>query len=159
MVVQRKNKPDYQTEEILVLRLHAWSPWHALCTYVELTAPLAAPGFALLIVLHRPYLPLPSDTIGSLTRRELQSLGVDTSHTTRGAFVVFFCFLQLPTEVVAAVGQLENFQAFFKHYLRVGASGEARQALNEFLERTVHNYSLGSTGSRAVPHSHREPVL
>ena len=163
VVVQRKKKPDYRWEEILVLHLHAWSPWHALCTYVELTAPLVAPGSALLIALHRPYLPLTADTIGSLTRRELQRLGVDTSvfgpHTTRGAFVEFLCFLQLPSEVVAALGQWDNLEAFCKHYLRVGASGEARQALNNFLEQTVHNSSLGSRGSSAVPHTHQEPVL
>ena len=57
VVVRRKNKPDYRWEEILVLRLDAWSPWHALCTYVGLTAPLAAPSSALLIALHRPYQP------------------------------------------------------------------------------------------------------
>ena len=112
VVVQRKNKPDYRWEEILVLHLHAWSPWHALCTYVELTAPLVAPGSALLIALHRPYLPLTGDTIGSLTRRELQRLGVDTSvfgpHTTRGAFVECFVVNDTDSSEGSVYVQLEE---------------------------------------------------
>ena len=102
-----------------MLRLPAWSPWQALCRYLELTAPLVAPGSALLIALHRPYQPLRSDTIGSLTRHELQRLAVNTSifglHTMRGAFLVFFGFLQLPFELGAPLGQCDNLEAFSRH--------------------------------------------
>ena len=78
VVVQRQNKPDYQWEEVLNPSLDMWSPWHALCTYVQLTSSFVPAGGFLLVALSYPYNPLSSDTIASLTRKELKRFGVDT---------------------------------------------------------------------------------
>ena len=112
-----------------------------------------------LITLKRPFTALTSNTIGSLTRAVLTKLGVDAPlgpHTTRAAFVEFPWQLELPSEVVASIGNWENLVAFSKHYLRAGASGMAKHALDSFL---VHNTSPENVGSSDVPHTHREPAL
>ena len=106
--VRRKNKSSYRWEEMLVLKDWRWCPWDPVLLYVSLTSSLVA-RTPLLITLHRPYTPLAPNTVGSLTAAELKRLGVDTSvwgaHTTRGAFLEFFRWLGLPSEVVASVGQ------------------------------------------------------
>ena len=143
-----------------MLKDRSWCPWETLLLYVRLTSSMVAPGTPLLITLHRPYTPLVPNTIGSLPAAELKSrFGIDTSvwgaHTTRGAFVEFFRWLGPPSEVVASIGQWENLEAFEKHYLRVGASGEAKKAL----DGVVHTTSHGSCCSGDVPQTHPEPVL
>ena len=137
----------------------SFCPWHVILTYVGLTKHLVAPGSPLLISLHRPFTPLTANTIGSLTSHELRTrFGVDTSiwgpHTTRGTFVDFYRKLGLPSEVVASLGQWDNLEAFGKHYLRVDASGAAKDALNDF----VHKASHGSCCSSDVPQTHQEPA-
>ena len=167
IVVKRKNKHDYRFEEVLSLKLQVWSPFHVLCQYVALTSKLVPPGGPLLVTLHRPWSGLTSNSIANLTRSELAKFGVDMSifgpHSTRGAFVELFRHLNLPSEVVACLGQWDSLEAFAKHYLRVGASGEAKQALDAFFENMetneVHNSSLGQGCSSEVPHTHQEPVL
>ena len=159
VAVRRNNKSSYRWEEVLVLKDKSWCPWETLLLYVSLTSSLVAPGTPLLITLRRPYTPLAPNTVGSLTAAELKRFGIDTSvwgaHTTRGAFVEFFRWLGLPSEVVASIGQWENWNAFAKHYLRVGASGEAKKALDDVVHTTSHE----SCCSGDVPQTHQEPVL
>ena len=57
--------------------------------------------------------------------------------------------------MIAAIGQWENLVAFSKHYLRAGASGMAKRALDSFL---VHSASPENVGSSDVPPTHREPA-
>ena len=126
--------------------------------------PLGGP---LLVTLHRPWSGLTCNSIASLTRSELTKFGVDMSvfgpHSMRGAFIEHFRHLNLPSEVVACLGQWENLEAFSEHYLRVGASGEAKQSLDAFFENMqtneVHSSSLGQGCSSEVPHTSQDCVL
>ena len=105
------------------------SPLTAPCKCVQATQRFAQPKHPVLISLHHPYKPLSSNTIGSLTRKGLQPLGVDTqawgAHSTYGAFVDFYEHLDLTSEVVAEIGQWATLEAFGKHYLGLRASQEA----------------------------------
>ena len=97
----------------------------------------------MLVSLRPPYKSISRNTIGRITRDALAELGVDTSmwgpHSTRGAFVKFYKSLELPSEVVAEIGQWANLEAFAKHYLRLGAADEAASKLWKF----VHTASRG----------------
>ena len=132
VVLRRKNHRDVCWEEALSLQVNAWCP--CLCLYVSLTSKQVASGGPFLITWHMPFTALTSNTIVGLTSRELQYLAAMTSvfgpHTTRGPSVEFFRSLAHPDAVVATVGQWENMQTFLKHYLRVGAYGEAKSALD-----------------------------
>ena len=159
IVVRRKNQRNFRWEEVLVLRDTNYSPWHVLQQYVSLTSKQVPPGGPLLVTLKRPFTGLTSNTIASLVRPELKRFGVPVDvfgpHTTRGAFVDFYRQLGLPSEVVSTIGLWDNMQAFAKHYLRIGASHEAREALNSFM---VHRTSPEIVGESNVPRTHQEPA-
>ena len=107
------------------------SPWHVLLDYVRVTAPFTKPGEPVLIGLKPPYAPICANTVTSITKEALLGLGLDLgedgAHTTRGAFVGFYKYLELPSEVVAELGQWANLEAVGKHYLRLGAVDQAAQ--------------------------------
>ena len=91
--------------------------------------------------LKPPFPALSASTIGGVTKRALQRLGVPTSvfapHSTRGAAVKMFKSLGVPSEVVCELGRWKNPTAFTEHYLRLGAAEKAGWALDHFLVHRV----------------------
>ena len=89
------------------------------------------PGAPLFISLKPPFIALKANSLGSLTRRALAQLGVNTSvwkpHSTRGAGVTMLKQLGLSSEEVCEIGKWKNVAAFTSHYLRLGASTKVGQ--------------------------------
>ena len=139
--IHRKGWPQPRWEEIV--RLDACpgiSPFHLLQRYVALTAHLPADS-VVLRALKAPHPPLTSNTIGSVTRSLLSSLGVPMSvwgpHSTRGAGVLMYKQMGLSSEEVCEIGKWKNTNAFSSHYLRLGAPTRAAREL----DLMVHNVS------------------
>ena len=116
-------------------------PWSLLQKYVALTSKNATPGTNVFRSSVHPFLPLKANSIGSLTKRALAELGVDTSiwkpHSTRGAGVNMYKNLGMSSEQVCELGKWKNVAAFSSHYLRLGATNVASQKISEL----VHNVS------------------
>ena len=92
ILAQRKNQKRPQWEAIVRLDdSPSVSPYHLLKRYVSLTALLVPAGSLLLIQLKPPFSPLSANTVGSITKFFLRTLGVSTEvwgpHSTRGAGV------------------------------------------------------------------------
>ena len=140
--VRRKGKRNSLFEQVMSLPCKEVSPMHLLTRYVRLTIKKGKPRGPLLVQVYNPYGGLTSNTIAGITRRELARLGVDIEawgpHTTRGAFVDFYKRLELPSEVVAELGNWANPAAFDKHYLRLKAVDQAASKASNL----VHKASL-----------------
>ena len=153
--VQRKGKRQAGFERVIVLPNEHISPWHVLLDYVCVTAPFTKPGEPVLIGLKPPYAPICANTVTSITKEALLGLGLDLgedgAHTTRGAFVGFYKYLELPSEVVAELGQWANLEAFGKHYLRLGAVDQAAQRVSALL--CAHDLIFVLVPKRRVPYS------
>ena len=68
--VQRKCWTSHKWERVLRLpSLPHISPWHLMQKYVQLTAHLVPPGTPLLRSTSRPYFPLTSNSIASITKK------------------------------------------------------------------------------------------
>ena len=84
------------------------------------------------------------DTIGSITKRLLGTLGVPMgvygAHSTRGAGVQLYKTLGFSSEQDCELGKWKNTGAFTSHYLRLGAAKAAARTL----QTLVHNVSMGS---------------
>ena len=114
--------------------------------YVELTAHQVPPGTPVFRHLQKPFAPLKANSIGSLTKQALQTLGVNTNvwkpHSTRGAGVTMLKKFGMSSEEVCEVGKWKNANAFTSHYLRMGASEKVghhvQKVINPLL---VHNVS------------------
>ena len=78
-----------------------------------------------MLALKPPLKALTADRVGSLTRTLLRKHGIPTEfwgpHSTRGAGVLLFKKLGLPSEEVCELGKWKNINAFSAHYLRLGA--------------------------------------
>ena len=155
--VHRKQK-QVTFERVLSLPIKGISPAHLLLDYVRQTRHLVPAKEPVLVSLRPPYKSISRNTIGRITRDALAELGVDTSmwgpHSTRGAFVKFYKSLELPSEVVAEIGQWANLEAFAKHYLRLGAADEAASKLWKF----VHTASRGPWCCGDTSPTPQEPV-
>ena len=95
MLIKRKGAQHHKWEEVMeVPSTPECCPRSLLQKYVDLTQNIAAPGSVLLRALPPRYLPLKSQTIGSITKRLLSELGVPTNifgaHSTRGAGVKMY---------------------------------------------------------------------
>ena len=154
ILVKRKGWKQPRWEEVLVLDNKFISPWHLLQTYVSLTHHLP-PGSLLLRALQAPFAPLSSDRVASITKQLLQDLGVPMSmwgpHSTRGAGVQFFKHLGMSSDQVCELGQWKNFEAFQKHYLRVGAHQEARLRVQNFVHKVSHSTQAEPERSQTPP--------
>ena len=153
---RRKGWATPQWELVLELpKTPEVSPRHLLLHYVALTASLAPKNGTVLLTLSKPYGPLSSNTVGSITKRLLHTFGISTAHwgphSTRGAGVTFYRQLGLPADEVCEIGKWKSTEAFSKHYSRLGATKSARVSL----ERFVHNVSPGDC---AEPDQSRTPV-
>jgi hypothetical protein len=144
VLIQRKGWKQHKWERIISLpHLQGISPWHLLLQYVAITSHLMLPGGPLILALHTPFRPLTSNSIASLTKKLLQSYGINssiwTAHSTRGAGVFLYKALGLSGEEVCELGKWKNSQAFSNHYLRLGSFNRAEALLTSTF---VHNSSL-----------------
>jgi hypothetical protein len=128
VLLQRKGWQKPRWEEVMVLpEFPTICPWTLLRHYVELTRNLVTPGQGTFVLraLCAPFAPVCADTVGSITRRILETGGVNTRawgpHSTRGAAVRMFKDMGLSSEHVCELGQWKNVAAFTSHYLRLGA--------------------------------------
>ena len=143
ILMQRKGARQPQWERVLMLPGYPQlCPWSLLKTYVRLTQGQAAKGTPLFRSLIPPFLPLKANSIGSLTRRALMKLGVNTAfwkpHSTRGAGVAFLKELGMSSEEVCEIGKWKNVSAFTSHYLRLDAHTKVANKISAVL---VHNVS------------------
>ena len=94
IAIQRKGWTTPRWEELISLpSMEHISPWHLLKKYVHLTHGQANPGQYLFLSQIKPYKPLSADTLGSLTKKLLQGMGLPNTwgaHSTRGAAVAFY---------------------------------------------------------------------
>ncbi len=83
------------------------------------------PVGALLVSLKHPFKPLSSDSIGSITKKILESFNIPSrfwgAHSTRGAGVGLMKRLGLSSEQVCEIGKWKGVEAFIAHYQRLRA--------------------------------------
>ena len=134
------------------------SPWHVLMEYVKRTAKNVKSGDFLLWSLDGKKV-LCANTINSLTKSFLASMGIPTSHwtahSTRGAGVLFYKNRGFSAEQVCELGAWKNAQAFTSHYLRLGAAANVEKI---FSNPQVHKTSPSPTGRRLPGGTTREEV-
>ena len=109
-------------------------------------------GGPLFVALQKPFSPLTSDRLASLTKDMLQSFGISETwgpHSTRGASVAFYKRLGLPTEQVAELGKWKDIKTFSQYYLRLQAAESASLALSSF----VHTVSPLDCAEPDMSHS------
>ena len=101
-------------------------PLRLLLQYVNLTRTQCAPGTLLFRMLQPPFQPVTANTLGSITKKYLQTLGFQLSgfgpHSTRGAGVKLFKSMGMNSEEVCELGKWKNPTAFTAHYLRLGSA-------------------------------------
>ena len=161
ILMKRKGQQLAQWERLIAMPQEDLSPVHLLLKYVEMTSHLCLPGSPLLRALTPPHLPLTSNSVGRITKRVLQGMGIPMDifgpHSTRGASVKMYKSLGLSSEVVCELGKWKNAGAFTSHYLRLGAASVASEVLSNTL---VHNVSSwGSAEPERSPSPGREPDL
>ena len=142
IIIQRKGQKKPQWEPVLQLpQNQELCPWTVLKAYVAKTFGSIPNGSPALRALQPPFAPLKANTIGSITKRALTALGINTQfwkpHATRGAGVTMYKKLGLTSEQVCEIGKWKNVAAFTSHYLRLGAVNAATTTLSTL----VHNVS------------------
>ena len=140
MLTQRKNQKKPQWEALIsVSGSPSICPLTLMKHYVAITAKHVPAGSLLLRQLKPPYAPLANNTVGSITKNCLLSLGVNTTfwgpHSTRGAGVQLYKKLGLSSEEVCEVGKWKNVNAFTAHYSRLGASTKAGEKINHLVHK------------------------
>ena len=120
-----------------------------MSAYVRLTS-YCTTGSPLFCNLKPPYSALSANTLGSITKKCLQRLGLNMQfwgpHSTRGAAVGMYKRLNFSSEEVCELGKWKNTQAFTAHYLRLGVAQQVK-------------YRLGPLVHRASPGEWAEPDL
>ena len=127
VLMQRKGCLRPQWEAMVVIPdTPSLCPWTLLKRYVAMTAKNVGPGTPVFISLKTPFVPLKANSIGSLTKKTLEKLGVDTTvwkaHSTRGAGVAMYKSLGFSSDEVCEIGKWKNTSAFTSHYLRLNAT-------------------------------------
>ena len=117
------------------------------------------------VSLTPPFVPLKANSIGSLTRAGLKTLGIDTSvwkpHSTRGAGVIMMKKLGLSSEEVCEIGKWKNVAAFTSHYLRLNATDKVGSAISNMVHsvsplRSAESDLTWTTGMQDLGGSVRE---
>ena len=159
-LIKRKGRSRQNFEELLQLPERTLSPVDLLLRYVELTAHLVQPGGAIFLSANPPFKPLTANSIGRITKKLLQQVGVPVSvfgpHSTRGAGVKMYKDFGLPSEIVCELGAWKNSDAFSKHYLRLGAAKTVKKVLVEKFVHSVPSCQSAETGVSRSPGTERE---
>ena len=99
---------------------------------------------------------LSDDHVGALTKHILQIHGVDVTHykphTTRGPGKLIHMQMNLPPDISCEFGSWANYQAYCKHYNRLGDVDTPAAALNAHL--AVHTTPSPSCAAEAPLHTH-----
>ena len=100
-------------------------------------------GGPIFLALLPPFKPISSDTIASITKKELQKFGISSEfwgpHSTRGAGVGLLKRLGLTSEEVCEIGKWKSVEAFTAHYQRLGAQETLEKKLGECLAGGVRS--------------------
>ena len=136
------------------------SPFHLLQAYVEKTRFQGKPGGPVLLSLNTPFKPLSSDTVCSITKKALETFGIDTKifgpNSTRGAGVGLMKRLGLSGEQVCEIGKWKSVQAFVSHYQRLDSHEVLQKSVGTALtEKGVHTGT--SPRGSAEPEVSRTP--
>ena len=155
IAAQRKGWLSYRWERVMVLPNHPnVCPLHLIVRYMHIT-PEGAPRVPLLVALVKPHGALSSDRVGALTKHILQAHGVDVTHykphTTRGAGKLIHKQMNLPPDISCEIGSWANYEAYCKHYNRLGAVDTAATALMAHL--AVHTTPSLSCAAEAPLHT------
>ena len=150
--IHRKGWQAPRWEEIICLPDHPnICPWTLLKRYVSMTATLPKDSLVLRALI-APFQPLSSNTIASLTRKVLHTLGLNTQiwspHSTRGAGVTMYKAIGLNSEEVCELGKWKNTSAFTSHYLRLGAPLVASQKISSIVHSVSSRQSVEPDWSR-----------
>ena len=129
-------------------------PLHLIIRYMHIT-PEGTPRGPLLLALVKPHRALSSDRVGALTKQILHTNGVDVTHykphTTRGAGKLIHKQMNWPPDISCEIGLWANYEAYCKHYNRLGAVDTAATALNAHL--AVHTTPSPSCAAEAPLHT------
>ena len=178
VLIQRKGwlKPQWEAM-VQVPEIPQICPWTLLKKYVALTtSSVVKEGDPVFVSLTPPFLPLKANSIGSITRSGLSTLGVDTSiwkpHSTRGAGVTMMKKLGMSSEEVCEIGKWKNVNAFTGHYLRLNATETLGTRISTLVHKvsplrsaeadltwTTRKYDLGGNVREAEAQSNGEPTL
>ena len=177
VLIQRKGwlKPQWEGM-VQIPEIPQICPWTLLKKYVDLTRHLVKEGSPVFISLVPPIVPLKANSIGSLTRNGLNSLGIDTTvwkpHSTRGAGVTMMKKLGMSSEEVCEIGKWKNVNAFQSHYMRLNASKTLGTKISQLVHKvsplrsaeadltwTTRKYDLGGNVREAEAQSNGEPTL
>ena len=157
ILVQRKGWTQPRWEELIKNdRCTHFSPWHLLLKYVQLTKNQAQVGDHLFLNLHKPFKPLTSDRIASLTKGALLELGLSKlwgAHSTRGAAVAFCKRQGLSNEQIAQLRKWKDIKTFTEYYMRLQATQKATEVLRFLPFSEVHNVSPGPWADPDMSHS------
>ena len=142
ILMQRKGSLKPQWEAMVTIPdLPALFPWTLLKKYVAMTATHVPPGSPVFISLKSPFLCLKANSIGSLTKQMLSTLGINTdvwkAHSTRGAGVAMYKSLGFSSEEVCEIGKWKNASAFTSHYLCLNATEKVGTKITQM----VHSVS------------------
>ena len=142
ILLRRKGWQQNQWEPLVSLpECPHISPWHLADAYVKMTYSEVPQGSTLLRGLVKPYVPLTSNTIASITKTILQQFHLQHwgAHSTRGAGVKMYKKMGMGVEQLCELGKWKNLDAFSKHYLRM----DAHTGAQSFLQALVHTASPG----------------
>ena len=106
------------------------SPFHLLHLYVGLTRFQGKVGGPVLLSLKAPFKPISADTVGSITKKILESVGVSSAwgpHSRSGAGASLMKKLGLTSEEVCEIGKWKDVSALTAHYQRLGAQDKLEE--------------------------------
>jgi hypothetical protein len=154
--LRRKGARSAKFEELISLpETPNISPTHLLLCYVQLTSSIGKKAGPVFLSLHPPYRPLSANSIGRITKNFLSNNQIPTNvfgaHSTRGAAVKMYKSLGLSSEMVCELGAWKNFEAFSKHYLRIGAALSAGKILSQQLVHRVPSWESAEQGRSSSP--------
>jgi hypothetical protein len=154
--LRRKGARSARFEQLMTLNeIPELSPVHLLLCYVNLTSDFGKKGGPMFLSLHPPHPPLSANSIGRITKKILTLHRIPTTvfgaHSTRGAAVKMYKSLGLSSEMVCELGVWKKFEAFSKHYLRLGAALSAEKILSQELVHRVPSWESAEQGGSSSP--------
>ena len=152
IMVRRKGWKSHKWERLVsISQFPQISPWHLIRAYVQRTSKQGKPGGPLLLSLKKPFKPLSSGTIATITSNVMKSFDISPkfwgAHSTRGAGVAFYRRLGLSAEEVCEIGKWKDVNAFTTHYQRLDAHHKASEGIHNL----VHNTSQSEPKESRTP--------
>ena len=155
--IRRKGWKTHKWERLISIpQFPQISPWHLIRAYVHKTSKHGKPGGPLLLSLKKPYRPLSSGSIATITSNIMKRFDISPkvwgAHSTRGAGVSLYRRLGLSADEVCEIGKWKNVTSFAAHYQRL----EAHHKAGEHIESLVHNASQWGSAEPKVSRTPRK---